>query len=646
MVSSPNYDRLKNFRELNFDTSTTEENYQKAHQKLNECESGLQAFRSNPGLSGETWNAASEWLSRYETDLNNLRDELQVVKSRYDAARAVMNTAKGQADNVSDVLVSSAEAGMWSGESEVEVNGTTMTGDQYIDYLREERNREREERSAQILDTMNNGVNDHATNIRLPIKQYDGVDTGEKGGGSQQPSGGRPTSGYPGGPTGGAPGIPKSGPRTNPGDWKYTQPVIGGSPERRYGSPVTWVPYPETDFPPRPVEVPIDGGYPNPPYDRPRPYNPITGQPIQRPGDFPHYTDVPYTEHVVNPDWTSDGPVGGYTPPSVTNANDPRWSPSFGAGRDVPSSTVAGGVLGLGGAGAAGVAGRVSGATGRGPAGGTIPTRAGGAPTGRVPSGGLIGATGTTGAAAGGKAPTASRGQAGAGGRGGMMGMAPGATGQGSTGGRSGSARGGRAGGVRGGSNVIGGRGAGAASGARPGASPAGARGGMMGMAPGAAGQQGQGNAKGGKAAGRGASAARGGAAGRVAPGVGRGGAPAGAGTGSAGARGMAAGVAPAGAQQGQGGKGNGAGRGANGAARGGNAAGRAGAGAGARGVVPMGGRSGRKGDEKDKEITLVGYDVDRLEDIEEKNFDESQWAGGSADKLTPLPDKDSGDTW
>ena len=54
--------------------------------------------------------------------------------------------------------------------------------------------------------------------------------------------------------------------------------------------------------------------------------------------------------------------VGGYTPPSVLDANDTRWNSSFGAGRETPGSVMTGGVLGASG-GAAGSSTHHHGAT-------------------------------------------------------------------------------------------------------------------------------------------------------------------------------------------------------------------------------------------------------------------------------------------
>lgn len=61
--------------------------------------------------------------------------------------------------------------------------------------------------------------------------------------------------------------------------------------------------------------------------------------------------------------------------------------------------------------------------------------------------------------------------------------------------------------------------------------------------------------------------------------------------------------------------------------------------------MMPMG-HAGRKEERKDDGATLVGYDVDRLEEQEEAIFDESRWAGGSIDQLAPIQDRDGGDDW
>ena len=176
------FNKLRQFRDgVDFDTSATDGAYQLAKQKLGECREALELFRENPGLKGQTWNAASQWLSQYESDLTTLTESLDTTKTSYDTARAIMSSAKAEAGEVSSELISSAERSMFAGEDGIEVNGTVMTGAQYTSYIYQQRDAERERVSKDILDRMNAAVEEQARAWARPPGHSEGVDTSAQG---------------------------------------------------------------------------------------------------------------------------------------------------------------------------------------------------------------------------------------------------------------------------------------------------------------------------------------------------------------------------------------------------------------------------------------------------------------------------------
>lgn len=633
------YNRLRAFRDqVDFDTASTDTAYAEATSKLQQCRAALATFKQNPGLEGQTWNAAAAWLSGYENDLSQIEEDLRVVKLRYDNARQVMNSAKASADSVSPVLVSHFEGQYVYNQESIQVNGETMSGREYIARLEAEREAQREAECKRILDTMNNGVRDQATNLTVDPATRWSPDTGGDAGSSMAgsvPGGSARTTVTSPSAGGSMPAAATTGATAGitTGTSLFRQQVAGGS----MGASVGGVFGARTGG-----QLANLTGYSALP--RPDLAGPARqgGDAPQAGGALPALSDVPYTQHVINPTWTSDGPVGGYTPPSVLDANDPRWSPSFGApSREVAGSLVTGGVLGLGGGvlgqtaqqkqrdaalgqAAAGVLGGAvlggvlaGGAVAGGTAGQSVAGglgAAGGAA--RIPSGGVLGApaaglSGTSGAAA-----AAARGSVGSGAAG--QARVPVAGLPAATSGVQGSAAAGRVG-SRGGAPVLN-------SGA------AGARG-AGGILPPLS-QQGAAGARGANAAGQGKGGSLGAASTQGTATTGKGGtvgaaSSSKAGTlGTASAQGNGARVSPAAA-----------------AMQGGKVAGSSGAqSAAARGVLAPGAAS--REERRRDGVTLVGYEVDRLDDERPVELDDALWAGGSIDELAPLPDLDADDRW
>lgn len=379
------YEALRAVAQLDRADLNDGQGYQAARLALQECSTKVKIFLKNPGLKGAAGVAASEWLRGFDLKLQARIAEMSQAELSFGTADWAMKDAKTEYSRLSPELVSPWEAiGIRAAGSVVLFPLGTVTAEYYLSQLREQRDAQRDAEAQRILNTMNAELA-RAVN-QLPTVTGDGiVDPGD--------AGDTETPGTPGTPvrTGGSPGDGGPGRVKLPGI--ILPPPGGVNPPPMYPLPVDPTPVLPKPWPP--TKGP--GSLPNP----------------IGPGDGIPLPDLP--ERPINQRWTSDGPVGGYVPAPVLNADDPRWGANFrAAGFGDAAGGVgiaAGGLLGLGAtalaarsAGSAlsgGAALAFGSASGSGSA--AALTGAGGAQAagaaGRVPGNGMLGG------AAGGGAP-------------------------------------------------------------------------------------------------------------------------------------------------------------------------------------------------------------------------------------------------
>ena len=435
------YSQLKDFMGLRFDDSAEESYFQSTEQRLNSLREAISTYRSRPGFSGQTAQAALTWINEFDERLQEHQRVVGVLKSSHTQARAQMVAVKTAGEQLPTQLVSSGERNVFMAEQEIVVGGYSMTGTAYLAQLERQRYQEREAEAKRILGELGKIAPPDPT----PVPPSDSLETPNS------------SAGY----------VPR---RSSPTP----------SPSNLGGSIITnRPPAPGPTAPPM-WEVPKDG-----PGSR--------GNPITDPSKLEH---LPLTDLPVNPRMTPEGPVGGYLPPKITDPDNPAWRPEYqvpGFSTDTSGGVSKAGVMvgGIVGAGASILAARSAsaGLSGLSLTGGMGGAGAAGL-AGRVPGTGMIGGLSGASGTASGTLGAAGRGGMGAGMGQGMMPGAPGANGAAGPRGGAGGAM--RAGGVaRGGMmspSSAGSAGAG-------GSASAGGRG-MMSGAPGAPGNAGAASAR------------------------------------------------------------------------------------------------------------------------------------------------------
>ena len=409
MVSSPNYERLK-------------------------------AYRDGHGFSGKTGDAMNQWVDRSIKRIEGYRARYQRGYNGYSAGRKSMAAALKEAETLSPHLLDSVTSAMrylpvvalpssapGGGVEAGPVRFTT--GAAYVDGVEAQANAQREEASARILDMLNGKTKLFSTIVKAPMS------------GTEDPAGG-----WQSGDEGGSGSTSTS----TPPPWDY-------SPGDGYGR--------EAGRDPRSGAYP--GGFDQPWLSeadaaaarnrtiasgaletRELPYGEVGSRtnPITDPQDLMN-TDLLHTR--VNGTAYRNGVVGGHTPAPPADVDHPLWrlngggasSDSSVAGRLGGAGVLGAGALGLRGAarmgsgslgsagslGAAGLRG-MGGASGAGLKVGSYSGSGFGSykpPAGVAGANGVAGSgaagssgvTGTTGAGgAGGAAGAAGRGGAGAGG--------------------------------------------------------------------------------------------------------------------------------------------------------------------------------------------------------------------------------------
>ena len=402
MVSSPNYERLKEFMkaaEENKHLDSWNDEHEKTLKGFDQAVDRLKAYRDGHGFQGESAKAMDKWVNESIDRIEGYRARYEAKYQTYQAGREVMARSLAEAGNVSDTLVDPVTAAMGylpvvSVPSSKPGGGFSVgpvrftTGAAYVEGVEAQNNAQREQACERILNILNDELADKSGDMKdassrkvasdpTKDKKDNGDNTGENGGGSNGTSGGR-GQGY--GSGGGGVGYsPENGFGREAG--RNGEGYPGG-----FDQP--W--WSEADAAAARNRVIASGAVPR----QELPYGELGSRtnPITDPQDLMD-TDLLHTR--VNGTTYRNGVVGGHTPAPAADSGHPLWRLNSSAAADAATAGRLGGagVLGAGALGMRGAARMGSGFGGLGGASGS----AGGMGAGGM--GGLRGITGTTGSA-------------------------------------------------------------------------------------------------------------------------------------------------------------------------------------------------------------------------------------------------------
>ena len=393
MVSSPNYQRLKEFMkaaEENKNLDAWNDEHEKAIKGFDQAVERLKAYRDGHGFQGEAAKAMEKWVNESINRIEGYRARYEAKYDTYQAGREVMAKALAEAGNVSDTLVDPVTAAMGylpvvSVPSSQPGGGFSVgpvrftTGAAYVEGVEAQNNAQREEACKRILKTLN-GELDRQTEtmsstettpkIGDPTKDKDksgGGDSSANGGGNTGTTGGG-SHGYGGGGYSPENGFGREGGRNGEG-------YPGG-----FDQP--W--WSEADAAAARNRVIASGAVPT----KELPYGELGSRtnPITDPQDLMD-TDLLHTR--VNGTTYRNGVVGGHTPAPAADSGHPLWRLNSSAAADAATAGRLGGA-GVLGAGALGMRGAARMGSGFGGASGSA---------GGLGAAGLRGITGTTGSA-------------------------------------------------------------------------------------------------------------------------------------------------------------------------------------------------------------------------------------------------------
>ena len=404
MVSSPNYERLKEFMkaaEENKHLDSWNDEHEKTLKGFDQAVDRLKAYRDGHGFQGESAKAMDKWVNESIDRIEGYRTRYEAKYQTYQAGREVMARSLAEAGNVSDTLVDPVTAAMGylpvvSVPSSKPGGGFSVgpvrftTGAAYVEGVEAQNNAQREIACERILNILNDELADKSGDMKdassrkvasdpTKDKKDNGDDTGENGGGSNGTSGG---SGQGYGSGGGGGGYsPENGFGREAG--RNGEGYPGG-----FDKP--W--WSEADAAAARNRVIASGAVPA----KELPYGELGSRtnPITDPQDLMD-TDLLHTR--VNGTTYRNGVVGGHTPAPAADSGHPLWRLNSSAAADAATAGRLGGagVLGAGALGMRGAA-RMGAGSGFGGLGGASGS-AGGMGAGGM--GGLRGITGTTGSA-------------------------------------------------------------------------------------------------------------------------------------------------------------------------------------------------------------------------------------------------------
>ena len=394
MVSSPNYQRLKEFMkaaEENKNLDAWNDEHEKSIKGFDQAVERLKAYRDGHGFQGEAAKAMEKWVNESIDRIEGYRARYEAKYGTYQAGREVMAKALAEAGNVSDTLVDPVTAAMGylpvvSVPSSQPGGGFSVgpvrftTGAAYVEGVEAQNNAQREEACKRILKTLNGELGRETKTMRDtsttdktdsdPTKDKDkhgDGDDGTHGGGGTGTTGGG-GHGYGGGGYSPENGFGREGGRNGEG-------YPGG-----FDKP--W--WSEADAAAARNRVIASGAVPR----QELPYGELGSRtnPITDPQDLMD-TDLLHTR--VNGTTYRNGIVGGHTPAPPADAQHPLWRLNGGGASEAAAAGRLGGA-GVLGAGALGMRGAARMGSGFGGASGSA---------GGLGAAGLRGITGTTGSA-------------------------------------------------------------------------------------------------------------------------------------------------------------------------------------------------------------------------------------------------------
>ena len=404
MVSSPNYERLKEFMkaaEENKNLDAWNDEHEKAIKGFDQAVERLKAYRDGHGFQGEAAKAMEKWVNESIDRIEGYRARYEAKYDTYQGGRESMAKALAEAGNVSDTLVDPVTAAMGylpvvSVPSSKPGGGFSVgpvrftTGAAYVEGVEAQNNAQREIACERILDTLNGelnrGAGQMANDVRAGKTGNDptkggGGDNGNNGGGSNGTSTGGSNGANSGSGYGGGGYSPENGFGREAG--RNGEGYPGG-----FDKP--W--WSEADAAAARNRVIASGAVPA----KELPYGELGSRtnPITEPQDLMD-TDLLHTR--VNGTTYRNGVVGGHTPAPAADSQHPLWRLNSNSAADAATAGRLGGagVLGAGALGMRGAA-RMGAGSGFGGLGGASGS-AGGMGAGGM--GGLRGITGTTGSA-------------------------------------------------------------------------------------------------------------------------------------------------------------------------------------------------------------------------------------------------------
>ena len=406
MVSSPNYQRLKEFMkaaEENKNLDAWNDEHEKSIKGFDQAVERLKAYRDGHGFQGEAAKAMEKWVNESIDRIEGYRARYEAKYDTYQAGRESMAKALDEAGNVSDTLVDPVTAAMGylpvvSVPSSQPGGGISVgpvrftTGAAYVEGVEAQNNAQREEACKRILDTLNGeldgklgdmGDPDDGNRFEDPTKDKDKHGDGDEGthGGGGTGNNGGGGHGYGGGGYSPENGFGRQGGRNGEG-------YPGG-----FDKP--W--WSEADAAAARNRVIASGAVPT----KELPYGELGSRtnPITDPQDLMD-TDLLHTR--VNGTTYRNGVVGGHTPAPAADSGHPLWRLNSSAAADAATAGRLGGA-GVLGAGALGMRGAARMGSGFGGLGGAarMGSGFGGASgsAGGIGAAGLRGITGTTGSA-------------------------------------------------------------------------------------------------------------------------------------------------------------------------------------------------------------------------------------------------------
>ena len=404
MVSSPNYQRLKEFMkaaEENKNLDAWNDEHEKSIKGFDQAVERLKAYRDGHGFQGEAAKAMEKWVNESIDRIEGYRVRYEAKYDTYQAGRESMAKALAEAGNVSDTLVDPVTAAMGylpvvSVPSSQPGGGISLgpvrftTGAAYVEGVEAQNNAQREEACRRILDTLNGELDGKLGDLDTAVEGHKAEDpTKDKdksGGGDGTNGGGTGTTGGGGHGYGGGGYSPENGFGREGG--RNGEGYPGG-----FDKP--W--WSEADAAAARNRVIASGAVPT----KELPYGELGSRtnPITDPQDLMD-TDLLHTR--VNGTTYRNGVVGGHTPAPAADSGHPLWRLNSSAAADAVTAGRLGGA-GVLGAGALGMRGAARMGSGFGGLGGAarMGSGFGGASgsAGGMGAAGLRGITGTTGSA-------------------------------------------------------------------------------------------------------------------------------------------------------------------------------------------------------------------------------------------------------